>query len=62
MSSSDWVVIILMGMCSWPFRKDGRLVLKMLICSAFIIPLVSLQDLQQSIEEEEAANKIRDKN
>lgn len=62
MSSSDWVVIILIGMCSWPFRKDGRLCLKMLICSTFIIPLAALQGLQEFIEEEQAAKKISDKN
>ncbi|WP_217518729.1 hypothetical protein [Vibrio metschnikovii] len=57
MSVSDWVVIVLIGMCGWPFRKDGRLCLKLLLCSTFIVPLATLGVLQEFIEQEEVNKK-----
>lgn len=60
MSASDWLVVVLIGMCGWPFRKDGRLCLKLLICSAFIIPLATLASLQKFIKREDANKKIID--
>ncbi|WP_217529216.1 hypothetical protein [Vibrio metschnikovii] len=57
MSVSDWVVIILISMSTWPFLKNGPFVLKALICSAFIIPLATLEGFQECIEKDQAAKK-----